>query len=160
MGSIIMPSHFKILAMVLLGRTLRNNGVMTVGPVTQTSAPNSKAIMGSTSNNRYVDSATTAIVISTPTDTKSWTTLPCCLISSNSKVNDPSNKIIATPSEIKGNNNSPSTKSGSKYPKTGPIIIPINNKNKMDGCFKYQANHWAAMPIPTTPDNNRAVSIN
>ena len=145
--------------MVLLGRTLRSSGMMTVGPVTQTKAPNSRAISGSTSNNKYVDNATIAMVISTPTETSICTTVPCCLISSNSSVSEPSNRIIATPKEMKGNISSPSTKSGSKIPKTGPTMIPINNKNKMDGCFKYQASHWAAMPIPTTPDSNRAVSI-
>src|SRR5699024_4835560 len=100
------------------------------------------------------------MVISTPTDTSICTTEPCCLISSNSKVSEPSNKIIVTPNEINGNISSPSTKSGSKAPNIGPTIIPISNKNKMDGCFKYQANHWEAIPSPTTPDNNRAVSIN
>ena len=146
--------------MVLLGRTLRSSGIITVGPVTQTRAPNNSAISGSTSNSKYVDSATMAIVISTPTDTSICTTVPCCLISSNSKVSEPSNKMMATPKEIKGNISSPNTKSGSKTPNTGPIMMPINNKNKMDGCFKYQANHCAAMPIPSTPDSSRAVSIN
>ena len=101
-----------------------------------------------------------AIVMSTPTDTNICTTVPCCLISSNSKVSEPSNRIIATPKEIKGNISSPNTKSGSNTPNIGPTTIPISNKNKMDGCFKYQANHWAAMPIATTPDSSRAVSIN
>ena len=156
----MMPSHFRILEMVLLGRTLRSSGIITVGPVTQTNAPNSSAIKGSMSNNRYVDSATMAMVITTPTDTSICTTVPCCLISSNSKVSDPSNKMMATPKEIKGNISSPKTKSGSNIPSIGPTIMPINNKNRMDGCFKYQANHWAAMPSPTTPDSNRAVSIN
>ena len=156
----MIPSHFKILEIFLLGRTLRSKGVMTVGPVTQTKAPNNKAIIGSTSNSKYVDNDTIAMVIRTPTETSICTTEPCCLISSNSNVSDPSNKIIATPNEIKGNISSPSIKSGSKTPNIGPTIIPISNKNKMDGCFKYQANHWAAIPIPTTPDNSRAVSIN
>ena len=51
-GSIMIPSHFKMLEIVLLGRTLRSSGMITVGPVTQTNEPNSSAISGSTSNNK------------------------------------------------------------------------------------------------------------
>ena len=51
-GSMIIPSHFKMLEMVLLGRTLRSNGMITVGPVTQTKDPKSKAMSGSTSNSK------------------------------------------------------------------------------------------------------------
>ena len=38
-----MPSHRSVLAMRAFGRTVRNIGAITVGPVTQVSAPNSKA---------------------------------------------------------------------------------------------------------------------
>ena len=51
-GSMMMPSHFKILLMFFFGLTLRNSGAITVGPVTQTSAPNNSATFGSISNSR------------------------------------------------------------------------------------------------------------
>ena len=39
-----MPSQRNILPILLLGRTVRNIGTITVGPVTVTMAPNKKAI--------------------------------------------------------------------------------------------------------------------
>ena len=42
-GSMMMPSQRRMLEMRSLGRTARSIGMITVGPVTQVSAPNSSA---------------------------------------------------------------------------------------------------------------------
>jgi hypothetical protein len=63
-----------------------------------------------------------------------------------SRVRPPSKRMTATESETTGNSNSPRRASGSTQPKRGPTAIPVRSKSRIEGRFKRQAAHWAAMP--------------
>ncbi|MNZ99189.1 hypothetical protein D3C78_1185030 [compost metagenome] len=75
-GSMTMPSQRRILAMVDFGRTTRNIGTMTVGPVTRVKVPNRIASNQSKPSNQWVAKVMMIQVDRAPTVTMRCTTVP------------------------------------------------------------------------------------
>ncbi len=69
-GSMMTPSLASTVLMRSLTRTLRRSGVMTLGPVTTTSAPNSSATRQPKSRNTNPANAPTSVVITSPPRTR------------------------------------------------------------------------------------------
>ena len=112
-GSMMIPSHFKMLPTFPSGRTCRSSGPITVGPVTNKIDPNNTDNRQFNPNNAKAASAATAKVIAAPHVTKAQITPRDALCSRRFSVSPPSNRISATASETAGSNNSPNNLSGS-----------------------------------------------
>ncbi|MEW5297009.1 MAG: hypothetical protein WDW36_000247 [Sanguina aurantia] len=69
-----MPSQRSVLATRAFGRTVRRIGAITVGPVTQASAPNSSAIDQLSPATRCAASASSSSVATAPYVTRPRTT--------------------------------------------------------------------------------------
>ena len=133
------------------GRTARSIGPMTVGPVTTMIAPNSTASGHARSTRKCAAHAITAHVIATPTVSIRHSSEPMSCSSWNRSVRLPSNRITATDIETTGNSRSPSSRSGSRMPATGPSRMPPASRNTIDGAFVRHASHCAnSASRPTT----------
>ncbi|MCY1180061.1 hypothetical protein D9M73_204890 [compost metagenome] len=153
MGSIMIPSQRRMFAIADFGRTTRNIGTITVGPVTSVRVPKRIASGQSNPSSQWVASAITSQVTSAPTVTRRCTTLPISRHCDRCRVRLPSNRISATASDTSGISNGPNSASGSSHPSAGPARIPANNRNRIAGSFRRQASHWqasAAAPMPPT----------
>lgn len=141
-----MPSQRRMLATLALGRTVRSSGMITVGPVTVTSAPNSSASAGGRSMKNQAAAAMISQLSSAPKVTMLRTTSPWPRISRTRNVSAPSKRITATPSETSGKSRSPNSASGRTSPVAGPAIMPISSRMRMAGSFSHHASHCAPMP--------------
>ncbi|GLO13845.1 hypothetical protein PPUJ20028_24260 [Pseudomonas putida] len=140
-GSIMIPSQRRMLAIVDFGRTTRSMGTITVGPVTRVRVPNRIASGQSNPSSEWVARAITSQVTSAPTVTKRCTTLPISRHCDKCRVRLPSNRISATASDTSGISSGPNNASGSSQPSVGPATIPASSRNRIAGSFRRQASH-------------------
>src|SRR5699024_1347951 len=123
-GSTIIPSHFKTAAVLGCNFAFLSKGIITVGPVTTTSPPIIKATSKFNPARYWAAKEPNIQAINAPPVIILTTDLDTPLISRTSKLELPSNKIIATASEISGLYKSPSAAPGLITPITGPIKSP------------------------------------
>jgi hypothetical protein len=137
-----MPSQRSSRATLALGRTLRSNGTITVGPVTTTRAPNSSASSKGRFSRPQADSVTTPQVISAPQVTSRRTVFSRPRISLKRRVRAPSNRMIDTARDTPGSSRSPNNCLGWIRPATEPNNRPDSSNGKMAGSLMRQEAHW------------------
>ncbi|MNH29524.1 hypothetical protein D3C81_1150380 [compost metagenome] len=142
--------------MAALGRTTRNIGTITVGPVTRVRVPNRVASIQSKPSSQWVARVISNQVDSAPRVTMRCTTLPMSFHCDRCRVKLPSNRISATASDTSGISSGPNNSCGSSQPSTGPARMPLSSRKRIAGSFRRQASHWqhnAARPIPPNASN-------
>ena len=85
-------------------------------------------------------------MVKIPIVIKLRTTLPTFLSSLKRRLSPPSNRIMATETDTRGNSSSPKRSSGLRIPRNGPAIRPEISNSKIAGRFILHDNHWDKMP--------------
>ena len=157
-GSMSTPSASRMVRRLLRRRIRRVSGLITVGPVTETSAPNSNAMRRLQPSASIAVTAAPAIVTTAPSVISRRIVSASRRSRSRLSCSAPSKRITATASPTMGLRPSPSVSGRTMFANSGPRRMPVASRKRIPGTRACRASDCATTPAVTARAKVRAGS--